>query len=315
VEDLRLEANGARFHAVAQGPEDAPLVLLLHGFPESSRSWRHQLPALAEAGFRAVAPDLRGYGRSDTHGPYDLETLAGDAAGLIGALGRDSATVVGHDWGGAVAWATAHAAPERVARLVVLNCPHPASIRRELLTNPRQLARSSYMFFFQLPWLPERMLTRNRAGAIARALRGGSHVREAWPREELDRAREVFLRPRVASAALGYYRTAARRLGVARRLAKRRPITAPTLILWGVEDRFLGEETIRPERLRPFFAPGNRPEIRRIEEAGHFVQCEAPERVNEVLLAWLAGGSGQPPPPPSPSAPPSTSQPPESPAA
>jgi epoxide hydrolase 4 len=288
VEELRLEANGARFHALAEGPEHGPLVLLLHGFPESSRSWRHQLPALAAAGFRAVAPDLRGYGESDTHGPYDLETLAGDAAGLIEALGAESATVVGHDWGGAVAWATAHAAPERVARLVVLNCPHPASIRRELLMNPRQLGRSSYMLFFQLPWLPDRMLTRNAAGAIARALRGGSHVREAWPREELDRAREAFLRPGVACAALGYYRTAARRPGVARRLVKRHPITAPTLILWGVEDRFLGEETIRPERLRPYFAPANEPEIVRIEGAGHFVQNEAPDRVSTELVRRLA---------------------------
>jgi epoxide hydrolase 4 len=287
VEELRLEANGARFRALAEGPEQGPLVLLLHGFPESSRSWRHQLPALAAAGFRAVAPDLRGYGGSDTHGPYDLETLAVDAAELVTALGCERATVVGHDWGGAVAWATAHSSPERVERLVVLNCPHPAAMRRELLTNPRQLMRSSYMFFFQLPWLPERTLTRNGASQIARALRGGSHVREAWPREELDRARDAFLRPGVASATLGYYRTAARRPGIARRLAARHPISAPTLILWGVEDRFLGEETIRQERLRLFFAPGNEPEIVRIEGAGHFVQNEAPERVNQELVGWL----------------------------
>jgi pimeloyl-ACP methyl ester carboxylesterase len=287
LDELRLEANGARFHALADGLTDGPLVLLLHGFPESSRSWRHQLPPLAAAGFRAVAPDLRGYGESDTHGPYDLETLVGDATCLVAALGRERATVVGHDWGGAIAWATAHAAPERVERLVVLNCPHPASMRRELLTNPRQLARSSYMFLFQLPWLPERLLTRDGGRAIARALRGGSHVREAWPREELDRAREAFLRPGVASAALGYYRAAARRPGRARRLAARGPITAPTLILWGARDRFLGEETIRPERLRPYFAAGNEPRIVRIEEAGHFAQNEAPGRVNAELLGWL----------------------------
>lgn len=287
MEGLWLEANGVRFHALAAGPADGPLVLLLHGFPESSRSWRHQLPALAQAGYRAVAPDLRGYGLSDTHGPYDVETLAGDVAGLVAALGRERATVVGHDWGAAVAWATAHHAPEHVERLVVLNCPHPASIRHELLTNPRQLARSSYMFVFQLPWLPERLLTRKDCRGVARALRGGSHVREAWTREELDHAREVFMRPGVASAALGYYRAAARHPGVARRLAARHPITAPTLILWGVHDQFLGEETIRPERLRPYFAPGNDPVICRIEEAGHFVQNEAPERVNDELLAWL----------------------------
>jgi pimeloyl-ACP methyl ester carboxylesterase len=288
LDELWLEANGVRFHALADGPTDAPLVLLLHGFPESSRSWRHQLPALADAGFCAVAPDLRGYGQSDTHGPYDLETLVADATGAIAALGRERATLVGHDWGGAIAWAMAHAAPERVERLVVLNCPHPATMSRELRTNPRQLARSSYMFLFQLPWLPERLLTRDGGRAVARALRGGSHVRDAWPREELDRAREAFLRPGVASAALGYYRAAARHPGSARRLAARGPITAPTLILWGVHDRFLGEETIRQERLRPYFAGGNVPTIVRIEEAGHFVQTEAPGRVNAELLGWLA---------------------------
>jgi epoxide hydrolase 4 len=287
VQDLRLEANGAQFHALADGPGDGPVVLLLHGFPESSRSWRLQLPALAEAGFRAVAPDLRGYGRSDRHGPYDLETLAEDAAGLVAALGRKRATVAGHDWGGAVAWATAHGAPEQVERLVVLNCPHPAALRGELLTNPRQLWRSRYMLCFQLPWLPEWTLTRDGARQIARALAGGSHVRGCWPREELDRAREDFLQPGAASAALGYYRAAARHPGPARRLAARHPITAPTLILWGARDRFLGEETIRPERLRPYFAPGNEPEIRRIDDAGHFVQNEAPQRVNEELIAWL----------------------------
>jgi epoxide hydrolase 4 len=186
-----------------------------------------------------------------------------------------------------VAWATAHHAPEQVERLVVLNCPHPASIRRELLVNPRQLARSSYMLVFQLPWLAEHLLTRKDCSGIARALRGGSHVREAWTREELDHAREVFMRPGVAAAALGYYRTAARRPGIARRLSARHPITAPTLILWGVHDQFLGEEFIRPGRLLPYFALGNEPEVRRIEEAGHFVQNEAPERVNEELLGWL----------------------------
>ena len=180
-----------------------------------------------------------------------------------------------------------HAAPERVERLVVLNCPHPASMGRELRRNPRQLARSSYLFFFQLPWLPEWLLTRDRGRAVARALRGGSHVRDAWPREELDRAREAFLRPGVASAALGYYRAAARRPGMARRLAARAPIAAPTLILWGVHDRFLRQETIRPERLRPYYAAGNEPRVVRIEKAGHFVQNEAPDRVNAELLGWL----------------------------
>ena len=287
MEEVTLTANGLRFYGLAAGPADGPLVLLLHGFPEFSRSWRHQLPALAGAGYRAVAPDLRGYGRTDKRGPYDLRTLAADAAGLVGALGRERAVVVGHDWGGAIGWMAAHVEPDVVERLVVLNCPHPATMSAEILRNPRQLARSSYILVFQLPRLPERLLTRERAAAVAKTLRGGSHVRSAWPPEELERYREAFLRPGVAAAAVSYYRAAFRRPLASRRAARARPITAPTLVIWGAQDRALGEELIGPEKLEPWFATGTAPEIRRIEEAGHFVQNEAPERVNVELLSWL----------------------------
>ena len=286
IENVALAANGLRFHALSGGRNDAPLVLLLHGFPESARSWRHQLPALAEAGYHAVAPDLRGYGRTEKHGPFDARTLVADTAALIRALGRERAVIVGHDWGGAVAWMTAHYAPEVLDRLVVLNCPHPASLPGELFRNPRQLARSSYILFFQLPWLPERVLTARRAYAITLALRAGSHVRSAWPREELDRYRDLFLAPRAAGAALGYYRAGFRGVGTARRAAREHPVEAPTLVLWGACDPFLGPELIARER-SPWFAPRNRPDIVSIADAGHFVQNEAPERVNEELLGWL----------------------------
>ena len=288
MEELSVTANGLRVHARAAGDVDRPLVVLLHGFPEFSRSWRHQLPALAAAGYRAVAPDLRGYGGTDKHGPYDLATLVTDAAALVGALGAERATVVGHDWGGIVAWAAAHRSPGLVERLVVINAPHPATMASEFLRNPRQLVRSSYVFLYQLPLLPERLLRRNGAAAIARALRGGSTIRSAWPPEELDRYREAFLRPGVASASLGYYRASFRRPHLAQRLAHENPIAAPTLILWGLDDRFLGEELVAPERLAPWFAPGNAPTVVRLEGVGHFVQNEAPDRVNHELVTWLA---------------------------
>ncbi len=284
METLAFRANGARFAALADGPAEGPLVLLLHGFPELSRSWSHQLPALAAAGYRAVAPDLRGYGRSERRGPYDLGTLAADAAGMVTALGRDRAVVVGHDWGGAVAWAAAGRHPEVVERLVVLNCPPASVLARELRRNPRQLRRSAYMLLFQLPWLPEWLLTRNHAAAVARALRGGSHVRSAWSPEELEPYRRAFLEPGAASAALGYYRAALR---ARPRGPRPRPVAAPTLIVWGVEDRFLGAETIAPAKLAPVLAPGNEPEVVWIHGAGHFVQNEAPERVNAELLRWV----------------------------
>ena len=287
ADEIRLRANGLDFFALAEGPSDGPLVLLLHGFPELSRSWRRQLPALAGAGYRAVAPDLRGYGRSGREGPYDLRTLSADVAGLVGALGRARAVVVGHDWGGGVAWAAATYAPEVVERLVVLNCPHPAVLGREIRKNPRQLRRSVYMLLFQIPWLPERLLARDRGAAIARALRGGSFVKEAFPREELEVYRAAFSSPEAVAAALGYYRAAFRGMASFARDARARPISAPTLAVWGARDRFLGRETIDVARTSRYFAPGNVPEVVFVEEAGHFVQNEAPDRVNEEILRWL----------------------------
>ncbi|HEU4384739.1 MAG TPA: alpha/beta hydrolase [Anaeromyxobacteraceae bacterium] len=282
-----LRANGLDFFALDDGPEDGPLALLLHGFPELSRSWRHQLPALAAAGWRAVAPDLRGYGQSGLRGPYDLGTLSRDVRDLVLALGRERAVVCGHDWGGAVAWATAVYQPEVVERLVVLNCPHPGVMAEQLLRNPRQRRRSRYIFFFQLPFIPEWLLTRNGAAQVARALRGGSAIREVWPREETDRYRQAFLRPGAARAALGYYRAAFRGWGSLRRDGRARPIAAPTLVVWGAQDRFLGRETVDPAAMAPYLAAGNVAAIRFVEEAGHYVQSEAPQRVNQAILEWL----------------------------
>ena len=287
MESLNLTANGIAFHALADGPPDGPLVLCLHGFPELGRSWRHQLPALAAAGYRAVAPDLRGYGRTELRGPYDLRTLVDDAEGLVAALGRAQATVVGHDWGGAVAWSVAALRPSLVERLVVLNCPPPHDLARAMLRSPAQLRRSWYIFFFQLPRLPERRMAANCAEVVARALVGGSHRRGVWSLDELAAYRVAFARPGRAKAAIDWYRASFRRSVRPRR---RRPlplVEAPTLVLWGTEDRFLGRELAAPDRLRRSLADGNEPTVVLIDDAGHFVQNEAPERVNDELLRWL----------------------------
>src|SRR5579859_1348188 len=152
-------SNGVRFHYVAAGAS-GPLVILLHGFPEFWYSWREQLPALGER-FRVVAPDLRGYNLSGRPAQgYDLRTLCADIVGLIEAFDERDAMVVGHDWGGIIAWALAIREPERVRRLAILNAPHPVPMWREL-RRPRQLRRSWYAVFFQLPWLPEWVLARN----------------------------------------------------------------------------------------------------------------------------------------------------------
>jgi epoxide hydrolase 4 len=287
MEQVELSANGIRFAALADGPEDGPLVLLLHGFPELGRSWRHQLPALAAAGYRAVAPDLRGYGATERRGPYDLATLAADAAGLVRASGSGPATVVGHDWGGLVAWSAAARHPDAVQRLAAINGPPLPALAAELLRNPRQLRRSAYVGWFQVPWLPERRLTRDGAANVARALRGGSYIRTAWPDDEVARYRAAFLEPGAASAALAYYRQAFRHPRAERQAFRRAPLAQPILILWGGRDRFVGLGTVAPARLRPLLAPGNAPELRVLDDAGHFVQNEAPGWVNAELLRWL----------------------------
>ena len=287
IETLSLNANGIGFHALADGPADGPLVLCLHGFPELGRSWRHQLPALASAGYRAVAPDLRGYGETELRGPFDLPTLVEDVAGLVAVLGRERAVVMGHDWGGAVAWSVAARRPSVVERLVVLNCPPPQNLARAIVRSPAQLRRSWYVLFFQLPWLPERRMAANAAEVVGRALVGGSHRREAWTREEVDAYRAAFARPGRAKAAIDWYRAGFRRSVRPRRGRARATVAAPTLVLWGVEDRFLGRELVTLERLRDAFSEGNVPSVVLIEDAGHFVQNEAPERVNDELLRWL----------------------------
>jgi epoxide hydrolase 4 len=287
IETLSLNANGIGFHALADGPADGPLVLCLHGFPELGRSWRHQLPALASAGYRAVAPDLRGYGETELRGPFDLPTLVEDVACLVAALGRERAVVMGHDWGGAVAWSVAARRPSVVERLVVLNCPPPQILARAIVRSPAQLRRSWYILFFQLPWLPERRMAANAAEVVARGLVGGSYRREAWTREEVDAYRAAFARPGRAKAAIDWYRAGFRRSVRPRRGRVRGTVAAPTLVLWGVEDRFLGRELVALERLRGAFSEGNVPSVVLIEDAGHFVQNEAPERVNDELLRWL----------------------------
>src|SRR5687767_4061352 len=210
VEDLTITANGIRFHALAAGPVSGPLVLFLHGFPELARSWRHQLPALGAAGYRAVAPDQRGYGDTDLRGPYDIGTLTRDVAGLVAALGHERATLVGHDWGGAVAWATAARHSGVVERLVAINCPPASALFDAMRRSWSQLRKSWYIVFFQLPWWPERRMAADGAAVVARALVGGSYRRGVWPQDELDAYRAAFARPGRAKAAIGWYRAAFR---------------------------------------------------------------------------------------------------------
>ncbi len=274
--------NGVRLHYVTQG--EGPLLILLHGFPEFWYSWRYQIPALAKH-FRVVAPDMRGYNESDKPtgvANYHIERLTGDVMGLIRVFDEERASIVGHDWGGGVAWSFAANYPHLTERLVVLNCPHPGALQKALKENRRQLRRSWYMFYFQLPWLPELGLRLFRRRFIERAFRGMAVRKEAFPDEELHKYAEALGRPGTARAAINYYRAAFRhRLGNG---ALRLPqISSPTLLVWGEEDIALGKELTYD--MDEYFS--DRFEIKYIPKCSHWVQQEQPVIVNQYLLEFL----------------------------
>jgi epoxide hydrolase 4 len=276
------ELPGARLHYVERGT--GPLVLLLHGFPECWWSWRHQIGPVAAAGFRVVAPDLRGYNLSSTAGPFDLGALSGDVAALLDHLGADRARIVGHDWGGALAWHFASTRGPRCERLVVLNCPHPAVFARALRTSWRQRRRSWYLVAVQIPRLPEWLLTRRDDALVARVIRGAAVDRTHFGREELAPFREAVQRPGVARAMLGWYRAAARQRPRSRDVGPP-VITVPSLLVWAMEDAALGYDDVVPGTER--YVEDLR--IERIEGCGHFVQSERPDEVNRLLTGFLGG--------------------------
>lgn len=227
---------GLRMHYVRMG-EGAPVVLL-HGFPENWYSWRHQLPALAAAGFTAIAPDLRGYGQTGTPADgYDIRTLAGDIAHLIEALGYQRAAVVGHDWGGAVAWAVAMLHPGRVERLAVLDAAHPAAFAREV-RHGDQAWRSRYMLLFQLPWLPEWLLAREAGLPLLWAVRRSAVNGNAFSPTDLVRMLQLWADGHSVHGGLNYYRGMRSLLTDRAARASLGVIHAPTLVLWDEQDRF-----------------------------------------------------------------------------
>jgi len=266
--------NGIRLHWVEAGAA-GPLVMLLHGFPEFWYSWRFQLPVLAER-FRVVAPDLRGYNLSEKPpAGYDPSTLTDDVRELVRALGEERAHIVGHDWGGVLAWVYAMRFPEATDRLVILNAPHPARFAEEV-RRPRQFFRSTYALFFQLPRLPELLLGANRCWLLARGMRRSAVNKAAFTDDVLERYREAMSRPGSLTAALNYYRSA--RPG---RMPADARVRVPALILWGVHDVALRKELT--ERLGRWV-----PELTvRYLECGHWTQQERPEEVNQYLLEFL----------------------------
>jgi pimeloyl-ACP methyl ester carboxylesterase len=261
------------------------LALLLHGFPELAFSWRHQIAALATVGYEVWAPNLRGYGESSKPpkvADYSIDHLLADVAALIDESGRDDVTLVGHDWGAAQAWMFAIRRVRPLQRLVIMNVPHPACMRREL-RRVRQLLKSWYIFFFQIPWLPERLLCARRAKAVGDVFTKSAVDRSRFPDEVTDVYREAALRPGAMRSMVNYYRAALRG---ARRSADEEfaVIETPTLLLWGLEDVALSKETT--DGTDEYVADLT---MRFLPDVSHWVQQEAPETVNAMLLAWLDG--------------------------
>ncbi|SNS93189.1 alpha/beta fold hydrolase [Streptosporangium subroseum] len=282
-----VHAGGTRFHVVEAGK--GPLVLLLHGFPQFWWSWRNQLVSLPAAGYHTVAVDLRGYGASDKPPRgYDLRTLAADATGLIRALGETGAIVVGHDWGGLLAWTMAAMDPKTVLRLVPVAAPHPLRLRSALLTEPfGQLKANRYALGFQLPLLPERRLTANEGAMVGRMLDQWSGP--GWPEEDVAKTyRDAFRIPNVAHCALEYHRWFARSQlrpdGLRYARTMRAAINAPTLQLHGALDGHMLPRTAQGSS-RYVVAPYR---WRLIEGAGHFPHEERPEEFDAELIGWLA---------------------------
>ncbi|GAB3043633.1 alpha/beta fold hydrolase [Spirosoma pulveris] len=270
-------ASPVRLHVVQAGPDDGPLIILLHGFPEFWYGWKHQIDALAEAGYCVWVPDQRGYNLSEKPNgidAYGLDTLVADVIGLIDAAGRQKGVVVGHDWGAAVAWWTAVSHPERVERLVVLNVPHPIVMKRYASSNLGQMMRSWYIGFFQLPWLPETLSSAGNWSMFARTLLSSSRP-GTFRRADLQQYKAAWSQPGAVTAMINWYRASLRK-PPARRPSIR--VTVPTLLIWGTRDKFLKREMAQPsidlcDNGRLVF----------LEKASHWVQHEEAERVSELI--------------------------------
>ncbi len=274
-----LQANGINFHYVTAG--EGPLLLLLHGFPEFWYSWRHQIPTLAKT-HKVVALDLRGYNDTDKpqgHRAYRLPILIQDVEAVIKALGYDQCTLVGHDWGGAIAWGVANQHPDLINNLIVLNLPHPVRFFQGMRT-PQQLLKSWYVGLFQLPWVPEFLYQLGDYRAFDAIFNSTLRSRQALTQDDINAYKLALSKPGATTAAINYYRNVISSdwLNI-----KWQVLTMPVLMIWGEDDSFLGKElTYGTEEYAQDF------QIHYVPNCGHWVQQERPELVNQYICDFLA---------------------------
>jgi epoxide hydrolase 4 len=274
-----IATNGIKLHYVTQG--EGPLMLMLHGFPEFWYSWRHQIPEFA-SDYKVVAVDLRGYNDSEKppdKSAYVMAEFVKDVKGVIQGLGYESCILVGHDWGGAIAWSFTYAYPEMVDKLIVMNLPHPAKFIKGLRT-PQQLLKSWYILFFQLPVLPELLIKLSKYQAIATALQGMAVDKNIFTPADLAAYKDAAAKPGALTATINYYRNIIRGL---RDRSDWRVLEVPTLMIWGEKDLALGQELTygTEDYVRDL-------QIHYIPNCSHWVQQEKPQLVNNYMREFLA---------------------------
>ena len=282
METLSFQNGSVTLHAVAAGPSTGPVVVLLHGFPEFWYGWHRQIEPLASAGFRVIVPDQRGYNLTSKPvgvSAYALTELVSDVLAIAAQLGQQKISLAGHDWGAAVAWSVALLHPERVARLSILNVPHPSVLRKFLATNPRQLRRSWYMFCFQLPVLAEALFTASNFAMGVRALVQSSRP-GTFSEQDLAQYRAAWSQPGALTSMIDWYRAAFR----FRVKFPDKTLRVPVRILWGERDAFLLKE-MAAESLR--YCPQG--ELIAFPDASHWLQHEEPARISQLLIDFFRG--------------------------
>lgn len=282
METLFFQNSSVRLHGVSAGPKDGPVVVLLHGFPEFWYGWQKQIEPLVAAGFRVIVPDQRGYNLSSKPGgiaSYALPELVSDVIAIADQLSQKKIFLAGHDWGAAVAWSAALWHPQRIAKLAVLNCPHPSVMRKFLSTRIRQFLRSWYMLFFQLPWLPEAFLSSFNYQFAVRALLRSS-LAGTFSSEDIAQYRAAWSQPGALNGMINWYRALFRQ----RTKFADRTVRVPTRILWGERDRFLLSEMAQ-ESLR-YCADA---ELYTFANASHWLQHEEAASVSRHLIDFFRG--------------------------
>ncbi len=275
------QVGNIRLHLVQAGPKDGTPLILLHGFPEFWYGWRKQISPLADAGFRVIVPDQRGYNLSDKPkglSPYRLDVLAQDVINLMDALKIEKASVCGHDWGGVVAWAAAALNPDRIQRICVMDAPYPPVMTQNFFSHPRQILKSSYIFFFQIPILAEWVLRRQQWKPLVDSLQRTS-PQGTFSDEDIQCYRGAWQRVGAMTAMLNWYRALVWTPSV---LTKNMRISQPALILWGAKDFALGIELA--EASNQMCENGH---LEVFERAGHWIQHEEPARVYNHLTDFF----------------------------